>query len=111
MAKEQQQAPQQIHPAAAACEFMQRADLKGGEVDVFAQTFNWLQSILKEELMIIPKEVLDMQAEKLAAYREKYGELEGETPEETPGPENNYNLPEGASFIPDGAKAEAHKPS
>ena len=115
MAKENQQAPQQVHPAAAACEFMQRADLKGGEVEVFAQTFNWLQSILKGELAIMQADKFVEQANKLDAYVEKYGELEEETPEETPeerpGPDNNYGLPEGAKFIPDAAKAEAHKPA
>ena len=45
-----QQQQQQIHPAAAACEFMQRADLKGNEVEMFAQTYNWLQAILAGEL-------------------------------------------------------------
>lgn len=45
---------QQIHPAAAACEFMQRADLKGNEVEIFAQTYNWLQAILEGELLVQP---------------------------------------------------------
>lgn len=50
MMNEQQQ--QQIHPAAAACEFMQRAELKGKEVEIFAQTYNWLQAILAGELEV-----------------------------------------------------------
>jgi hypothetical protein len=58
---ENRQAPQgqqkQIHPAAVACDLMMRADLKGREVEAFAQTYNWLQAILEGELVIIQKEM------------------------------------------------------
>lgn len=88
MANEQQQAQQPIHPAAAACEFMQRADLKGNEVEVFAQTFNWLQSTLNGELIVIPQEMFEEQQARLAQldeYIDIYGELE-EDEDEVPDP-------------------------
>lgn len=44
----------QAHPAQVAQEFLTRADLKGGEVEAYAQTFNWLQAILKGELTVQP---------------------------------------------------------
>lgn len=118
MAKQQPQAPQQIHPAAAAAEFMQRAELKGNEVEVFAQTFNWLQQILKGEILPIDREMHAAQVERLAALEAFMEENELQLPEqeegegeEKPGPENNHGLPEGASFIPGAAKAEAVKPA
>ncbi len=54
-----QQGQQQVHPAAVACEFMQRADMKGGEVEAYAQTFNWLQAIATGELVVIPADELE----------------------------------------------------
>lgn len=112
MAKEQQAPQQQVHPAAAAAEFMQRSDLKGGEVEVFAQTFNWLQSILNGEMVVIPQQVFADLQEKVAAYSAKYGELEEEDAKpEGEGGDDNHGLPPGAKFIPDAAKAEAHKPA
>ena len=55
--------PQQAHPAQVAQEFMRRSDMKGGEVEAYAQTFNWLQSILKQENIVTPakayKEMMD----------------------------------------------------
>lgn len=47
---------QQAHPAAAAQEFMRRTDMKGGEVEAYAQTFNWLQAIISGEIVPTPKE-------------------------------------------------------
>ncbi len=59
-----------IHPADLACKFMQKARLKGIEVEAYAQTYNWLQSIFMGELVILlPKEVEDYknQIKELAA--------------------------------------------
>ena len=52
------------HPAEVACEFMSRADMKGREVDIYAQTYNWLQEFLAGELVTIhPNELKAMQNE------------------------------------------------
>lgn len=60
------QGQQQVHPAAVAQEFMKRSDMKGGEVEVYAQTFNWLQSILEGELSVVTTEELKASTEKVA---------------------------------------------
>lgn len=44
------------HPAAVAQEFMRRTDMKGGEVEAFAQTFNWLATFLDGETIATPRE-------------------------------------------------------
>lgn len=49
----QQQTP---HPITVACAFLQRADIKGSEVDAYAKTYNWLQSILLGELVVLTAE-------------------------------------------------------
>jgi len=72
---EKQQQQQQFHPAAVACDLMMRADLKGREVEVFAQTYNWLQAILEGDLVIMPKEMHDnyqRDVERLRELQEKY---------------------------------------
>ena len=103
----ERQAPQQMHPAAVACEFMSRTDLKGGEVDVYAQTFNWLQGILQGETLIVPAEVHEAQTKKLAAYEEKFGPLEEEKAPEGDG----LTPPEGVKVLPGGpSMPEAHRP-
>lgn len=53
---EQEKKQEQVHPAAVAQEFMRRSDMKGGEVEVYAQTFNWLGAILNGGLVVLPKE-------------------------------------------------------
>lgn len=45
----------QTHPAQVAQEFMRRTDMKGGEVEAYAQVFNWLQAFLSGELVPVPK--------------------------------------------------------
>lgn len=61
---------QQAHPAAVAQEFMRRSDMKGGEVEAFAQTFNWLGEFLKGELVATPKEAHLAMTEELKELRE-----------------------------------------
>lgn len=46
---------EQVHPAIIACEIMNRADIKGREVDAYAQTYNWLQAMLSGELVVLTK--------------------------------------------------------
>lgn len=50
------QKQQEVHPAAVAQEFMKRSDMKGGEVEAFTQTFNWLAAILQGELRVLTAE-------------------------------------------------------
>jgi len=58
------EAQQQAHPAEVACEFLKRTNLQGGEVEAYAQTFNWLQSILTGQLTVITtKEFTNLNAE------------------------------------------------
>lgn len=83
------QQQQQVHPAAVACEFMQRADLKGKEVEIFAQTYNWLQAILEGELAVVPAKDWDemkgkLAEEAVAAMHEVTGEPMEVTPENEP---------------------------
>lgn len=66
---------QGTHPAVIACDLMMRADLKGAEVEAFAQTYNWLQAILEGELVLMPKDMHEnyqRDAERLREMREKY---------------------------------------
>ena len=51
---------QTAHPAQVAQEFMTRTELRGGEVDMYAQTFNWLQALVQGELQAVP--IADLQA-------------------------------------------------
>ena len=50
---------QQAHPAELACEFMTRATLKGLEVEAYAQTYNWLQSILTGDNVVVDKKTYE----------------------------------------------------
>jgi len=61
---------QQAHPAAVAQEFMRRADMKGGEVEAFGQTFNWLGQFLQNELIATPAEAHHALLEELKDLRE-----------------------------------------
>jgi hypothetical protein len=87
------QAPeqQQAHPAQVAQEFMRRTDMKGGEVEAYAQTFNWLQAILSGELVVNTKEahtalvtelkeLREFKRENSAAEERAEGEESGELP-------------------------------
>ena len=64
---QEQQAP---HPAAVAQEFMSRTDMKGKEVQIYAETFNWLQGILEGKYLIVSREDWDSTAEKLQGYED-----------------------------------------
>lgn len=55
---------QQIHPAQAAQEFMRRCDLKGTEVEGFAETFNWLVQILEGEVLLVSKDQFEQSKSK-----------------------------------------------
>ena len=72
------QAQQQTHPAVVAQEFMKRADMKGGEVEAYAQTFNWLQALVDGELVLTPKEAYQALLEELKELRDYKREIEGE---------------------------------
>lgn len=63
-AQQGQQQGNQYHPAQVAQEFMSRTDLKGGEVEVYAQTFNWLQGFVSQEIVALPKTAFDELAQK-----------------------------------------------
>lgn len=81
MSQEQQQ--QQTHPAAVAQEFMRRADMKGGEVEAFGQTFNWLAAFLDGSLVATPKEAhlaLMEELTELRAFKEEHSEEEAAIP-------------------------------
>lgn len=69
---------QQAHPAAVAQEFMRRTDMKGGEVEAYAQTFNWLQSILDGAIVPTPKEAHLALLEELKDLRDYKRELVGD---------------------------------
>lgn len=80
---DQQKKP--IHPAQAACAFMERAELRGAEVETFAQTYNWLQAILAGEDVVVPvKEYDDLKHQlserdtELEALRESLNRFEAE---------------------------------
>ena len=76
------QRQQEVHPAAVAQEFMKRSDMKGGEVEAFTQTFNWLAAILEGSLRVLTaEEHEDLQAQIVdapAAVNEKLPELTAE---------------------------------
>jgi len=92
---------QQAHPAAVAQEFMRRADMKGGEVEAYGQTFNWLGQFLNNELIATPaeahhalleelKELRDFRREHDEEYVKKEAEANGDIPvlqPEVPAPE------------------------
>lgn len=42
-----------LHPAEVAQEFMSRCDLKGREVEAYAQTHNWLETIRDEKVVLV----------------------------------------------------------
>ena len=64
-----EQAPQ-AHPAAVAQEFMRRTDMKGGEVEAYAQTFNWLQALADGSIVPTPREAHEAMLEELKELRE-----------------------------------------
>lgn len=72
------QAQQQAHPAAVAQEFMKRSDMKGGEVEAYAQTYNWLQALLDGDIVPTPKEAHEALMEELKELRDYKRELEGD---------------------------------
>lgn len=69
-----QEGKNQAHPVEVAQEFMKRADMKGGEVEAYAQTFNWLNQIMTGELQVVT-------AKDLKASQDKQKELETEIKE------------------------------
>ena len=73
----QEQQGKTIHPAQVAATFMTRADLKGGEVEAYAQTFNWLQGIINGEIVVLSKEQFDQ----LVVDQTSTKEVATETPE------------------------------
>ena len=74
------QAPaQQPHPAAVAQEFMKRTEMKGGEVEAYAQTFNWLAQFLSGELVIVPAEEHAAQQKELEDLRGSVAKPEEDT--------------------------------
>ncbi len=76
-------AQQMPHPAQVACEFLTRTDLKGGEVDAYAQTFNWLQAIAQGELQAIPTPDLQASQKRIEALEKALGpERVAEIPDE-----------------------------
>ena len=82
---------QTAHPAAVAQEFMTRSDMKGGEVEAYAQTFNWLSMFVTGETVPILKEAHEAlleELEELREYRreiiEAYATAEAETAENIP---------------------------
>ena len=82
---------QQAHPAAVAQEFMRRTDMKGGEVEAYAQTFNWLNGFMEGELIATPKEAHFALLEELKDLREfrrehdeEYAKKEAEAAGEIP---------------------------
>jgi len=64
------QVQQEAHPAAVAQEFMRRADMKGGEVEAFGHTFNWLAGFLEGEIIATPKEAHEALLEELKELRD-----------------------------------------
>lgn len=75
---------QQLHPATVAQEFMKRTDMKGGEVEAYAQTFNWLAQILEGDVVCVPKEAYKAMEDELVALRrdvDTYNETYGPLPE------------------------------
>ena len=76
MERKKAQQGQTVHPATVACDLMMRADLKGAEVEAFAQTYNWLQAILEGELVVMDKkhyQGLEDATVELTRYREEFG--------------------------------------
>lgn len=71
------QQKQEFHPAQIACEFMSRADIKGREVEAYAQTYNWLQGFLAGELVAVLKEDLEDLTSKV-----KSGDSDASPPED-----------------------------
>lgn len=77
----------QTQMASLAQEFMTRTDLKGREVDAYAQSFNWLQGLASEEILVISQkhmtaiqEETKNNQELLARYQTAFGGLEDEPP-------------------------------
>ena len=76
MERKKAQQGQTVHPATVACDLMMRADLKGAEVEAFAQTYNWLQALLEGELVILEKKTFqeyENERAELVRYREEFG--------------------------------------
>ncbi len=57
--QDNKQEQEQVHPAAVAQEFMKRCDMKGGEVEAYAQTFNWLNALVEGKLVVLEKEFFE----------------------------------------------------
>ena len=53
---QEKQEKQTFHPAQAAQEFMARTDMKGREVEAYAQTFNWLAAIIGGTLVVLTRD-------------------------------------------------------
>ena len=87
----QNQPQEQAHPAAVAQEFMRRTDMKGGEVEAYAQTFNWLKGFLDGSIVPTPKEAHLALLEELKELREYKRVAEGE--EEKAEAEESGDLP------------------
>jgi hypothetical protein len=75
------------HPAAVAQEFMKRTDMKGNEVEAYAQTFNWLQGILEGEFMLVPAEAWKGITEELQAFKNAAPDPDEDIPLLDPEPE------------------------
>lgn len=74
---------QQVHPAAVAQEFMKRADMKGGEVEAYTQTFNWLAQILEGAIVVLPQDAHQLMVDERASMRadiDAYAKLHGPLP-------------------------------
>jgi hypothetical protein len=76
--------PQQAHPAAVAQEFMRRTDMKGGEVEAYAQTYNWLAQVIEGQVVCTPQEAHQAMVDELVQLREDvrlYNETFGPLPD------------------------------
>ena len=54
----------------AAQGFLQRADLKGGEVDTYAKCFNFVQTIVEGANVVVPAEIFTQGLEAVAELAE-----------------------------------------
>ena len=59
----------QVSPAQVAQEFMTRTKLEGREVDVYAQTFNWLSAIMEGKIVVVLAEEFKAIQADAALYR------------------------------------------
>ena len=90
----------QMPVGAVIQEFMNRADMKGNEVEAFAQAYNWVQSINEGELVVLPAEVVERyEQEKAEMLRlrdllEQNGIDTGEDPSDEANAEETEEPPE-----------------